>query len=557
MMGPRNGAQTDAPERRLQAHARTSQASVGALEGALIAGGDFRLHVDARSGLNGYGCQPSPRPREISFSSSTASTISSAAFAAAGITYRDLCAANELPGAAAQCAAAIKRRLKALCELPSGTEIILSPSGTDAPLHALFLARQTLGESITSIVTAADETGSGVKLAVGGRHFGSWTPSGRPAQKGEPVGALARGVSVVAVNARDAAGTARPMAAVDAEVQRSVAQAIAAGDGVVLHVMDHSKLGSRIPSEECLDEICARWGHTLRVVVDACQTRLGSRRLRSYLDRGFMVIITGSKFFAGPPLSGALLVPAGTPLAVGHNGEMLAGLADYSTGDDWPETCAAIRARLPAPPNIGQLLRWSAALEEMQAFFGVPELFRKLVLKEFSAAAARMIEGHDILRLLPAPEWLSRHVHDADVDDEFDVRTILPFAMMGSGRTYTPVESRLVYEALNRDLSFIPSLRGAGATRDLAAQICHVGQPVGIGQDGEGAVLRVSASARLVSESWSSDRTDGAMEAARSMIGRLETVLAKLVLVVTHVDDVRRHCGPAALSQVDTEFTKR
>ena len=54
-----------------------------------------------------------------------------------------------------------------------------------------------------------------------------------------------------------------------------------------------------------------RWPGRVQVVVDACQMRLGRPRLKKYLDRGYLVIVTGSKFFTGPAFSGALLVPAG------------------------------------------------------------------------------------------------------------------------------------------------------------------------------------------------------------------------------------------------------
>ena len=46
------------------------------------------------------------------------------------------------------------------------------------------------------------------------------------------------------------------------------------------------------------------------VLVDACQMRLPLERIRACLAAGWMVLVTGSKFFGGPPFAGALLVPA-------------------------------------------------------------------------------------------------------------------------------------------------------------------------------------------------------------------------------------------------------
>jgi hypothetical protein len=107
-----------------------------------------------------------------------------------------------------------------------------------------------------------------------------------------------------------AAGIAmRPDA--DAAVLRAIETSLAQGRRVLLQIMDSSKLGWRAPSEACLGEIARRWPRKVQIVVDACQARLGRRRLRPYLDRGYMVLTTGSKFFGDPTFSGALLVLKG------------------------------------------------------------------------------------------------------------------------------------------------------------------------------------------------------------------------------------------------------
>src|SRR6202035_6168835 len=99
--------------------------------------------------------------------------------------------------------------------------------------------------------------------------------------------------------------------------------------------MDSSKFGWRAPSDQCLDEIAARWPGQVQIVVDACQMRLGRARLRKYLDRGFLVLITGSKFFTGPPLSGALLVPEALWGRVAQMADVPVGLAGYTARGDW------------------------------------------------------------------------------------------------------------------------------------------------------------------------------------------------------------------------------
>ena len=167
-----------------------------------------------------------------------------------------------------------------------------------------------LGPALTTVVVAADQTGSGTVNTSRGYHFSAATANGSRVQKGEPIAGLGHSVDSVALRLFDEAGERRSPTASDSQVLDAIERSIASGRNVLLQVMDSSKFGWRAPSERCLDEIAARWPVQVQVVVDACQMRLGRARLRKYLDRGYMVLITGSKFFTGPPFSGALLVPS-------------------------------------------------------------------------------------------------------------------------------------------------------------------------------------------------------------------------------------------------------
>src|SRR5215470_20146939 len=60
------------------------------LDDLLIRGGDSRLTLDPRSGLNEYGCAPFPSPQSLGFASSTASPISELAYQRAGLAREKL-----------------------------------------------------------------------------------------------------------------------------------------------------------------------------------------------------------------------------------------------------------------------------------------------------------------------------------------------------------------------------------------------------------------------------------------------------------------------------------
>jgi hypothetical protein len=511
--------------------ARPAHSGTAALDEALISGGDARLAIDSASRLNLYGCQPSPRPDAISLSSSTASTVSRRGYAAAQAAFAQLEPARagaRFPARFAHMADHVRSQIRTQFDLPDAG-VVLSPSGTDSELQALFLARAALGRPVTSIVVAADESGSGVPAAASGRHFGASASGGGAVAKGEPIPGLA--CATVEVPARDPNGGARPLAEIDTEVRRAARSAIQAGQGVVLHVMDHSKLGSCGPSLACVQEMCALDRGAFQVVVDACQGRLSRAAMRWYLDQGFLVLITGSKFFTGPPLSGALLVPEPLCRRTAQFADVPSGLADYTSRDDWPQSFGPIREQLPERQNVGQILRWIAALEEIAAYWAVPELFRKLALGEFAAATSRHFARFAELDLLPESGGLL-----ADrAGDEFAARTIFPFKVMRDGRALSFAQARLLHQALNMDLA---TCGFGGSDAGTAATLCHIGQPVAVadGAGGTIGVLRISADARLVSESWAGSADLEATGRLTRRIDQIALVLDKLRFLLRHLD---------------------
>jgi hypothetical protein len=517
------------------------------LAAALIGGSDERLDVDPENFRNRYGCQSYPRPDEISFASSTASTISQHAFdAASGMFDRlpPIDDRSEAKHAQAWQALAeqIKRDVKRLLEVDARSEIVLSPSGTDAALLAFALAGRMRSRPVASVVAAADESGSGVALAASGCHFGATTPSGRRATKGEPIPGVASTAAAVRVKSRDATGHPRPWPEVDDEVRGSVASLIERGFDVVLYAMDHSKTGLRYPSSECLQQLTATHGDAITIVIDACQARLSRGRLKECLVQGHMVLLTGSKFFSGPPLSGALLFPASVAERIQTIEQGAWGLTDYASRYDWPASCAAIRSALPARLNRGQLLRWTAAVAEMQRYFAVPELYRTIALRETAAVIARAIRQYPNLEMLPV-ESCPAAGHD---HDEFATPTIYSFVVKRNRKPLSMEQARALYHALNEDVAKL--LRVSGTDAELAATPCHIGQPVALssGTDGPVGALRVSVDARMIAEQWADRESSAGGTQPRRTTKRIKTVLDKIQLLTDNLDRIERHFGAPA-----------
>ncbi len=325
------------------------------VEHLLATGGDPRIAIDATTGRNGYGSANLPQPGIFAFSSSTASTISPGAYGACEalrIRLMNAAAAATFATAATAALAEIRADLAELLGLSSlpGCEVILTASGTDTELVAVALATAGHADPLTSIVVAPDETGSGIPQAAAGRHFLDRAALASKVVAGSPLSGLdGRQIRISSVDIRDGDGRTRPLSIVDQEVEADVDRAIAAGGRVLLNVLDCSKTGHGAPSIGLVKRLAQRHGNRLTVVVDCCQMRLSATSLRGYVAAGFLVQITGSKFFGGPPFSGALLVPPAVAARAAKGLWLPPGLTAYCARAEWPQAFAATTGRSPIP----------------------------------------------------------------------------------------------------------------------------------------------------------------------------------------------------------------
>jgi hypothetical protein len=501
------------------------------LDDLLGCGGDPRLMLDPIARVNDYGCGVMPSPQTLSFSSSTASIISERAYERAGLAREELMRSAIAVGLEEALETRIedmRAELKTHLRLgDADVDVVFSPSGTDSQLHALFLARARLGEALTTVIVGSDQTGSGTVHTARGRHFNRFTASGAVVRKDTPVAGLE--ADCIALPLMDATGS-KPRTDADQAVIEAIEAVVAQGARVLLQIMDASKLGWRAPSEACLDEISRRWPDEVQVVVDACQMRLGRGRLRRHLDRGHMVLVTGSKFFGGPAFSGALLVPSSLAHALDDGLTIAPGLRDYASRSDWPMRWAALRSQFESRANLGQWLRWEAALEEIGAYYQVPDAYRAMALREFRAGIENLIALSPSLRLIGAGTCAA----GAD-DEEFCEPTILPFTVHGQHLSLSSHECRTLYGALAHDLSHV--LRCSDADREIIGRRCLIGQPVRI-ERSEGrptAVLRLCVGARQVTETWSPNA-----DVARCNLEReldcIAEVIAKIELLLAYAD---------------------
>lgn len=471
---------------------------VAPTEQLLISGGDSRLQVSLSTGLNAYGCSPHPQPSVLAYGSSTASSISADAYARAERLRDEFAAAPDSDSLLSVTAYHLERIRRSLCDLWGipGTQVILTPSGTDGETIASCLALSRTRGRVINVLVAPDETGSGAALAACGRHHQSKTPSGSNVGCGDPIAGFAHDRLVLkTIPIRDETGLPLPAPQINDAVTQIVENSVETGDRVLLHLLDCSKTGSAGPGHAAIAALAARYAGSIDVVVDACQARLPPEASRAYLRVGYMVLITGSKFFTGPAFSGALLVPPSIAATLADQLSVPAGVGAYSSRLDWP-TEWHNRTGLPAWPNAGLALRWEAALSEMIKFEFVADRQKDAVLTAFADGVTRTIATLPGLVSIPTPQVpcairaFGKYWHD--------VPTIFVFALnRGAAGPLTFDEARIAHRLLMCDIENALPADATPGERSISRRLCHLGQPVRLAEGAIGA-LRLCSSARTV-----------------------------------------------------------
>lgn len=489
----------------------------------LVSGGDERLDCEPVTGLNMYGHGPSPRPLDLAFGSSTASTISAPAFAAVGAYHAALLGEVETHPAADIYAREITRvrtELLHLLGLDDGAkqvDAVMATSGTDLHLFVAALLAREDDRTLMTITLMGNETGSGVMAAAGGRHFMSRVSSDRPVAKGEEL-SPGQATRNTAVAVRNADGTLRSDDEVESELRGLIELARAAGLRCLLVVTDVSKTSLLAPGLETVFRLKARFGVMLDIMIDACQFRVSAATIRAYLAHDFLVALTGSKFLAGPIFSGALLCPPRLSARLKQR-SLPAALADYCAQADWPEGWVA-RDGLPHRANFGLLVRWKAALFELERFLKTPEAQVTVVLTAFAEAVRARLERDDAFEPLDTRAIDRNRLGDRPHGSRWDeIPSIFSFYLRNPHRG-----------------GILPAAETAAVYKDLAVEQrglapVRLGQPVRCADFGDipASALRICMSAPLIVQACESAQALGSLiDQAMAVLDRTAFVAAQL-----------------------------
>lgn len=451
----------------------------------LISGGDSRLDLN-EEGVNYIMTTPLPQPRLVVRSTSTGATISRENYASCKAMAASIAAGER---SFASHMAAVHDRLRELMDLCEGVSLVTVPSGSDCEFVPVLAAQlmQGPGRSIVNILTGAGEVGSSSALAAGGFVYKDGVPSGRGLRQGDAIEGFSP-VEVMEIGLRDSL-TGR-MYYREALWKEPLLAKLRETDGIVIfHILESSKMGNVLDILEDVKALKREWGDRLLVAVDACQSRANRQRIQEYLDAECLVMITGSKFYEGPPFSGVTLIPQGISerLAATPRDAIPTGLQDFITRFDVSGPMTSLSEAFGDWKNIGLLLRWNCALNNWGAFHRIPEERRNALIQDWVSGFFSLVEPYPDLILFEGGE-----IHSWTKGER---NTIISLKIIGNRRLLPNDVLKDIHKAMARPIMEPPSGSLTDAQRKALERPFLIGQPVHLGRF---SVLRVACGAELV-----------------------------------------------------------
>ena len=491
----------------LQQKSPTQPGHLPELHELLTTGGDHRIAINPETGHNRYYCLPYPDPSLATFGSTTASGISWNSHQKLeqlrnNLLHRinfdppDLIYRQEMNR--------IRNSLLELCGFHGKNRpaVIFSASGTDLHFIAASLNRQNDRLLPVVIMVAPSESGSGVPDALKGHWpVGNRTPN--PPLFTEISANLENKPDILSVHLRLNDGSLRHSREIDHEFEFLAKKWASQGRRVLIVMTDVSKTGCLAPSPACALSLFQKFPENITILVDACQFRISPETLKTYINSGFMVALTGSKFLSGPAFSGALLLPSQLDSCY-RNLPMPPELkSSYNQGEwplDWPENSTL----LPIS-NFGLLFRWEAALEEWKGFLALPSPSITKFLLQFKHALLERLDLDPVFRPLPVPE-INRN-HQLSTQNWDSIQTIFPFQLLqakSGHKLLNQSQTLQIYQQMQSSYSLQnPSSDAQKGLSPVSSPIRYqLGQPVswGTNPDDCPGALRLSLSTRLIVE---------------------------------------------------------
>jgi hypothetical protein len=275
-------------------------------------------------------------------------------------------------------------------------DVIFAPSGSDLPYLPLLFSKFLYPEKdLKLLLTCPEELGSGSQLAFLGKNYSHYMQFGKTSGITEDINPLFN-VSMERFMARSRDGNVK-------NNKEAIADDVA--NEKSKSIIGALVIGSKSGIEDDIS-IIPDVSSEVMWAVDLCQIRNSKRLVNDLLDKGCLVMITGSKFYMSPPFSGAILVPKSlskklNAINVDSIKQFVTGYNQVFSKYDFPESWSDIRELFSPEHNDGLVVRWEAALELMERFDSLPREKSKKIISDWNATVRENILQSNHLQLMP------------------------------------------------------------------------------------------------------------------------------------------------------------
>ncbi len=417
MSGFQSGAQNLAPS---LLHSNVPELRPGLkaqLDLLLSSGGGDDIWPDPATGRTRLGALPSPAQHEIWFSSTSFSNISPHGYKAAGAALESIVPGGEQPAIAlGGWFDEMRERIVELYGV-AGSEAVLLSSPRDGEELALAAASCVLKREIAPVSTMG--------CFIGHELVADY------------------------VNPYNGHGEARELADVLEDCVRRVDGFLTTGRAILMHI-DHASASTNLPLA-----IAMLAPLRTMILVDASDLRCSRAMIRRHLAQGFMVMISGSQFAAGPHYCGALLLPPDIVDRLAK--EAAIEPKNECASFDFSRTLRGWVSEYSSVANLGLGLRWSAALAELERYFATPFTLRRQIVEHFDRKLASRVALCDFVTLSGSVD------EPRNIWDKSQAHLMLPA------------------EATLKDARDIVKRLRECTTAAEGDAVCHLGQPVELG----------------------------------------------------------------------------
>lgn len=448
----------------------------------LTKGGDSRIFINPKTGLNKYGSSFVFEKNLVTFSSTTSTSISKESHEYISKILNKYYSLNKkskflfLNSLYKKCQKEIKKILSL-----QNTKIYLTSSGTEALSTNIQLISEKYND-VSVILCSADETASGALNAVSGKYFDGYTMFHKKVKKGKIINKKI--ANVIEIKNKNNFGNYIKEKHLKNKIDKLIAVEKKLLRHVILVAADQSKLGIISPLPNTIDFLKKKYGKDLTVIIDACQLRLSPDRLSKMINKDYFINISGSKFFTGIPFSGAIL----TSMKLSKRYQF--HICENIIPNDFNKISNNEKLRA----YLGIILRWLSAINEANKIKN--ELFEKNFykkLKFLSDIFYKKLNQYSFIDPLFKKKDFNYDYSKIFKNDISSARTIFPFFVLDKKK------NKMKYEKLCELYEFLNSNNADSKTSqnyELFSDKCLIGQPVSGFKENVG-VLRVSIGLRM------------------------------------------------------------